>query len=263
MASASLPPRQPTLLRSFGLASQPPATSEASMAHGKPYTAADMLRGPARPRYSPPHPTTPAPQKIAPIIYCPSNSRHSPLFALNFPFNYYKTINKDNQSPSCCPGSASLPPRPADTSSKLWLGKPPLLRTRGLRLAPSGFGKPAPRRAAHPGTCDRGKEPGGFDESTPTQGPATATSPRRALRPAAVPAPGAIPASRYTLPHPPYHPTTSLFGPSNSRHSPLFAHDFSFNYYKTITKQSKRTISHGISESATPPSRRGSGAFMC
>ncbi len=77
----------------------------------------------------PPYPPTSS-------LFGSSNSRHSPLFALNFPFNYYKAINKDSQSPSCCPGSASLPPRPADTSSKLWLGKPPLLR-RVQRLWPA------------------------------------------------------------------------------------------------------------------------------
>ncbi len=68
--------------------------------------------GPPAPRHPPPHlPYHPAPPKIAPIICCPSNSRHSPLFAQYFSFNYYKTISKDVQSPSCCPGSANLPPR--------------------------------------------------------------------------------------------------------------------------------------------------------
>ena len=53
------------------------------------------------------------------------------------------------------------------------------LRTRRLRLTPSGSGKPAPRRAAHPRLATVTRSRGGFDESTPTQGSATATSPRR------------------------------------------------------------------------------------
>ena len=48
------------------------------------------------------------------------------------------------------------------------------LRTRGLRLTPSGSGKPAPRRAAHPRLATVTRSRGGFDESTPTQGSATA-----------------------------------------------------------------------------------------
>ena len=79
-----------------------PATSEASVSHGKPYAAADMLRRPARP--PPPsashaslrrsRPTAPpTPQTDAPSS-CPSNKFVSPLFAHDFSFNYYKTIIK-------------------------------------------------------------------------------------------------------------------------------------------------------------------------
>ena len=49
--------------------------------------------------------------RTRPPSYCPSNFPLTFLFAHNFSFNYYKTINKDIQSPSCCPSSASLPPR--------------------------------------------------------------------------------------------------------------------------------------------------------
>ena len=116
------------------------------------------------------------------------------------------------------------------------------LRTRGLRLTPSGSDKPAPRRAAHPRLATVTRSRGGFDESTPTQGSATATTPRQALRPP----PGHKRSDRGTrqapttlCAPPPYPPTTSLFGPSNSRHSPLFAHYFSLNYYKAINKDRK------------------------
>ena len=58
-----------------------PATSEASVAHGKPYAA---------PRYTPPHPTTPAPQKSLPSSIAHQISA-KPLF---LPINFHSTITK-------------------------------------------------------------------------------------------------------------------------------------------------------------------------
>ena len=139
----------------------------------------------------------------------------------------------------------ATPPRHRDLWS-LWRGEPATPATRRLRLTPSGSGKPAPRRAAHPRLATVAKSRGSFDESTPTQGSATATTPRRALRPAAVPAPGLSPPPRHPppptlhsaapvlpprLPHKLLPPSSC---PSNKFASSLFAHDFSFNYYKTI-----------------------------
>ena len=53
------PPRAQQRLPPRGeLCDRRPATSEASVSHGKPYAAADMLRRPARlPRFTPPLPT--------------------------------------------------------------------------------------------------------------------------------------------------------------------------------------------------------------
>ena len=70
------------------------------------------------------------------------------------------------------------------------------------------------------------------------------------------------PRPRYTLSHPLYPPTTSLFGPSNSRHSPLFAHDFSLNYYKTINKITKAHHLAWHQQVCHPASRRGSDVFF-
>ncbi len=68
-----------------------PATSEATVAHGKPYAAANMLRG----RLLPPPLLSDAPSLPSHhLSFGPSNSRFSSLFAHNFSLNYYKTINK-------------------------------------------------------------------------------------------------------------------------------------------------------------------------
>ncbi len=124
----------------------------------------------------------------------------------------------------------------------------------GLRLPASASlrrdGPPTQRLA----TVTRSR--GGFDESTPTQGSAMATSPRRALRPPPPShkrsdrgprqalrrrqyAPGAAtpPPLLSDAPSLPSHHLS--FGPSNFPLSSLFAHDFSFNYYNAINKITK------------------------
>ncbi len=139
----------------------------------------------------------------------------------------------------------------------------PPLRPRVL-LAASDFSANVPRRAAHPRRATVAKSRGGLDESTPTQGSAMATTPQRALRP---PPPGHKRRDRgpqqapTTLcAPPPYPPTTSLFGPSNSRHSPLFAYNFSLNYYKAINKDSQSPSC--CPGSASLPPRQPAG-FRC
>ena len=144
--------------------------------------------------------------------------------------------------------SASLPPR-----------QPTLLRSFGLAslhsCARGGFGLRLPASASlrRDGPLTQGlatvtRSRGGFDESTPTQGSAMATSPRQALRP---PPPGhkrseraprqalrrrtrsgVYPRPRSTLPHPPYHPATSLL--AHQIHDfPLFLPTI---FHSTITK---------------------------
>ena len=158
-----------------------PATSEASVAHGKP-DAADMLRG----RLLPPPLLSDAPSLPSHhLSFSPSNSRFSSLFAHNFSFNYYKMINKKNvQSPSCCPGAASLPPRQQAgfrfiiaQNPELTLWATESIAPYGAKIVPasaafsrSGVASPPPATSA----TTVAKSRGGFDESTPTQGSAMA-----------------------------------------------------------------------------------------
>ena len=247
-----------------------PATSEATVAHGKPYAAADMLRGPARP--PPPsaapaslrrsRPTAPPTPQTAPPSSCPSNKFDSSLFAHNFSLNYYNTINKISKAhhlawhqqvchPAIRRGSGAflcergVSPLRGFTPS-LWVCRP----LRGLDNSPRHRGLWSLRRGkptAQPRLEAKGR--GGFDESTPTQGSATATTPRRALRP---PPPGhkrsergprqalrrrtrsrGPPAPRYPPPRPPYHPATSLSAHQISS-MPLFLPTI---FHSTITKR--------------------------
>ena len=148
-----------------------PATSEASVSHGKPYAAPDMLQGPA----CPPLHAVPPPYHHAPLllpIRTIPKKEFCPIFGVNL---------RILPIPGACRPASATPPHHRDLRS-LWRGEPATPATRGLRLTPSGSGKPAPRRAAHPGLATEARSRGGSDESTPTQGSATATTPRRALR---------------------------------------------------------------------------------
>ena len=144
------------------------------------------------------------------LSFGPSNSRFSSLFAHNFSLNYYKTINKITKAHHLAWHQQVFHPAQPTHLRSIGRVSLPLLSTRGLRLTPSGFGKPAPRRAAHPETCDRDKEPGGASMNLrpPTAQqrlpPAASQRNRRRTRS------GAYPRARYTPPLPTYHPAPLL-----------------------------------------------------
>ncbi len=70
-----LPPRGKTCDRRA-------ATSEATVAHGKPYTAANMLRGPVHPRYTLSHPPYHPAPLLSPIRTIPKK-KICPIFGVN------------------------------------------------------------------------------------------------------------------------------------------------------------------------------------
>ena len=123
-----------------------------------------------------------------------------------------------------------------------------------------------------PKTCDRDKEPrGGFDESTPTQGSAMAPTcgelcdpppyPLRGLSPPPSAAHASLRRSHPTAPPTPQ--TASLSScPSNKFASPLFAHIFSLNYYKTINKITKAHHRAWHQQVCHPASWQGSGFII-
>ena len=127
-----------------------PATSEATVAHGKPYTAADMLRGPARP--PPPSgapPYHPAPL-LLPIRMIPKK-KFCPIFGVN--------LRILPISGACRPASAT-PPSRRFFEALAWQACHPCYERASayaFRLRQA-----CAEASRSPKTCDRGKEPRGL-----------------------------------------------------------------------------------------------------
>jgi|GEM_PF-6682614 len=197
-----------------------PATSEATVAHGKPFAAANMLRG----RLLPPPLLSDAPSLPSHhLSFSPSNSRFSSLFAHNISFNYYKTINRKRSKPIMLPRcSESATPR------------------RALRPPPPGHKR-----------SDRG----------------TRQALRRRYAPGARPPHVTLRRPRFTPPLPSYrsaYPTnrSPIYCPSNFPQSSLFAYNFSLNYYNTINKITKAHHRAWRQQVCHPASWRGSDVFF-